>query len=81
MEYQIIAVTKSGLVNHAGVHKLGKISHKTIVKLERKWQAWRKNYVDNHPGNYPLKENKNISSRVIIYPVDRPDNKRVFNLS
>ena len=81
MEYQIYTQDNTGRVLHAGVHKLGHISTNTIKKLERKWQLWRHEYINNHPGNYPLAEERALTPKFItIFPVNEPKNQRLFTL-
>ena len=81
-EYQIWTWDDTGKVLHAGVHKLGKISLNTIRKLERKWQAWRHDYIANHPGDYPLAQEKNLMPKYVrVYPVGNPELAREFTLS
>jgi hypothetical protein len=80
-EYQIITVSSDNILLHAGVHKLGRISHRTIQKLERKWQIWRKEYIANHPGQYPLSSDAyKLPKYVTYFPVDNPNSKSLVEV-
>ena len=54
-EWQIYAIDKDGLVVHAGVHKADGVDMITVVGWERDWRRWRRAYLRNHPGDYPLR--------------------------
>ena len=69
-EYQFWAYDKERHLLHAGPHKLGRFSIKTIRKLERKWMGWRYNYIKSNPGDYPLAQDANkVASYVVIRPI------------
>lgn len=81
MRYQIYTQDKEGKLLHAGVQELDKISHRTIRKLERKWQIWRAAYIASHEGDYPLKqEAEKMPAYVTVFPIDSPKLSREFCL-
>jgi len=81
-KYQIYTTDKNDKLLHAGVHTLGHISHRTIKKLERKWLAWRKIYINEHPGEYPLKEDADLLPRyVTIFPIGAPRSAQKFTIT
>jgi hypothetical protein len=81
MKYQIYSQDKTGKLLHAGVHMLGTISHKTVKKLERKWLMWAVEFINKHPGDYPLRRDINIKvAYVTIFPIDNPKQQRLFTL-
>ena len=82
-EYQFYTSDNQGTLLHAGVHKLGNFSHKTIKKHERKWLIWRYNYVKNHPGNYPTAQDFIMHREpkyITVFPINEPKNQRTFTL-
>ncbi len=80
-EFQFYTSDINGKLLHAGVHKLGHYSLKTIKKLERKWLVWRYEYIKKHPGNYPLaKEAKLQPKYITVFPIDSPKLAQLFTL-
>jgi hypothetical protein len=79
--YQFYTADNTGYILHAGVHHLGNISQHTIKKLERKWLAWRYEYVKNHKGDYPLALDliaHKMPKYVTIFPIYEPESKQSF---
>ncbi len=79
-EYQFYTTSEDGSLMHAGVHKLGRVCRKTIVKIERKWMAWRYEYVKTHPGKYPLSEDTRPPAKIYLFPIDSPSQIQSFVL-
>ena len=82
MDYQFYTTNQNGRLLHAGVHKLGHFSHRTIEKLERKWRLWRYEYIKAHPGNYPLADERSLTPKyVTVFPINLPTQAMQFVLS
>ena len=58
MKLQIFAYDKRGKLNHAGDGEFpgGLISRMACEQNEKQWRAWRKKYLAENPGDYPLRK-------------------------
>ena len=77
-QYQIYAVDINGRLTHAGVRGL-KTNLKSIIKMEKKWLAWKKQYIMDHPGDYPLKHTEK-TVKIYVHSIDNPNIKRSFTI-
>ena len=69
MDYQIYALDKNGKLTHAGVHRINKpVTKGKIVKIEKAWRKWRKQYLQDNPGDYPLRHSQD-SAEYRVHPV------------
>lgn len=71
-QYQIYGLDKSGNITHAGVHGLHRVSIKPIRRLQRKWSAWREQYLRDNPGDYPLRHNRPTIA-ILVHPIRHPE--------
>ena len=73
MKYQIYAYDKNGKLNHAGVHDLKTLTPAKLRTIERKWRKWRKEYIAEHPGDYPLAQPHKKTIVMVVYPIGSPE--------
>lgn len=79
-EYQVYGVDAAGKVTHAGVHAAPNMSEKSARRLQRKWLAWREQYLRDHAGDYPLRHAA-PTVRLVMYPVAEPGRAETFNVA
>ena len=78
MTYQLYAITETGKLNHAGTKIFKGLTIKKLKRYETAWQAWRRQYLIDNPGNYPLRECNDRTVRYIVHPVKHPDQRMVI---
>ncbi len=75
--YQTYGLDAAGRCTHAGTHDGRKLSLGVARKIQRDWLKWRNQYLVDHPGNYPLREDANTPERktvsLVMHEVGRPD--------
>ncbi len=83
-EYQTYGVDSAGHVVHAGVDRAPRICSRSARKIQRKWLKWRHQYLLDHPGWYPLRDDaQNPIRRVVhlcMYPVSSPEKAQWFKV-
>jgi len=85
-EHQFYAFDSAGTLVWAGVHGLGRVTARAVRKRQRKWMAWRRRYLETHPGDYPLRHAieqlgvvpacKGRVTTVVVFPVCHPEQSR-----
>lgn len=70
-EYQVWGFDGGGRLTHAGVHRLQAVAAAEAKRVEANWRRWRKRYLAEHPGDYPL---RHIGRTVVLelHPVGCP---------
>lgn len=80
MEYQIYAYDKNGTLNHCGPEKIKEpVTLAKCKKLERNWRRWRRNYLRDNPGNYPLRKHGKKTACYVIHPCG--DSSKTFQIN
>lgn len=79
-QYQIYAYDANGDCTHAGVHGLPRLTIKAIKRMQRKWQAWREQYLRTHPGDYPLHQNR-PTAQICVHLLGLPNKCYWFRVS
>lgn len=74
MKYQIYAFDANGKLNHAGTRNFrGSVTAKKCNRYEQAWQKWRRRYLFENPGNYPLRDHSDPSVVYFIHPSGKPE--------
>jgi hypothetical protein len=76
VDYQFYSYRGCRLV-HAGVEKLTTITPEIVVEREKRWRAWRKQFLQDHPD---VKEEDYTVDQVLVFPVDDLTKRQVFNM-
>ena len=75
MEYQIYAIDKDGQMNHCGPENIdGLVTIDKCKKLESSWRKWRRNYLTDNPGDYPLRKHHKRTARYILNEIGKKEN-------
>jgi len=55
IDIQLYAWDAKGKFAHAGCHKVRRLTVATLVRLEGEHRTWKRKYLKEHPGDYPLR--------------------------
>jgi hypothetical protein len=77
--YQIYGIDKNGSLTHAGTHEVENMDVKTAKKFEREWKQWRKQYLKDNPGDYPLRHTLK-TVKYHVHPIGKPEECTAINL-
>ena len=72
MRYQVNAYDAQGRAVHMGTQEFRKVSLSTIRQHEAKWRAWRKVFIAENPGDYPLSVEAKDPSRKVTFVTVQP---------
>jgi len=71
--YQIYGIDKTG------THEVENMDVKTAKKFEREWKQWRKQYLKDNPGDYPLRHTLK-TVKYHVHPIGKPEECTAINL-
>ena len=76
-QYQMYTFDANNKLMHAGPTNAPRLSAKFAVKHERKWLQWRREYIKNNPGDYPLSNTAHEYPHMICME-NIETNKRIY---
>ena len=80
--FQTYGIDASGKCTHAGVYDGRKQSPGVARKIQRDWLKWRKGYLADHPGNYPLRQDAETPERktvtLVMHEIGHPESAISF---
>jgi len=81
-QFQIFALDANLNLVWAGVHHNPRINQRIARKIQRKWQAWRKRYLTEHPNAkyMPLGEVE-IVKYLKYYDLAQKDNIKIIKIN
>lgn len=77
--HQIYGIDANNQITHAGPRRCRAMDLKTAYRIERSWQAWRRWYLLQHPGKYPLCTDLGRTVTLHVHPMDNPNAGRIFS--
>lgn len=78
-EYQEYGIDAKGSITHAGVVNAPRMSKQVAKKIQNKWQVWRKQYLRDNPGDYPLRHTK-PTVQLLIHPIGHPEQGQYYKV-
>jgi len=73
MKYQIYAFDCEGTLNHAGSAEATGATVEEARRIEHEWRKWRRQYLKDNPGDYPLRRHHRRTVQYAMNPVGQPD--------
>lgn len=73
MKYQLYGIDKNGLVTHAGTKNFRSLTIDKVHKYQRQWENWRKKYLKQNPGNYPLRTDNRETVLILAHKIGEAD--------
>jgi len=86
MKYQAYAFAKDHL-NHAGTNEIEPVPITmsewiaACKKIEAKWRVWRRRYLKEHPGDYPLRLCNKRSTTYYVNPIGKPEEMATYYIN
>jgi hypothetical protein len=77
-EYQVYAVDKNLKLCHAGVYKADELTIDGLLRYQREWESWRRKYLKDNPGEYPLRTGPWKATRIIAHELGKPELRMVI---
>lgn len=78
--YQEYGIDATGTITHAGIVNAPRMSAKVAKKIQHKWQGWRSRYLQDNPGDYPLRHCKK-TVQLILWPLGHWDKRKYFDVA
>lgn len=85
--YQVYGIDAQGSVTHAGAHEARRMSARVARKLQRRWVAWRRRYLESEPSAHdsPLhRDSLNPARKTVFFcmhPLGDRDAAQWFDVS
>ena len=78
-EYQTYGLDATGTLTHAGVNRACGMNAEEAKRIQREWSQWRLKYLDENPGDYPLRHCQ-PTVQLMMHPPGRPELTQTFNV-
>ena len=77
--YQVYGIDKNGELTHAGTHEVENMDVRMARKLEKEWKKWRREFLLNNLGDYPLRHTLK-TVKYYVHPIGKPEECIAINI-
>ena len=77
-EWQVWGVDADGKLVHAGVRRCAAWTQEAAEREQSEWELWAQQYIEDNPGEYPLKDSVGKTVELRVHPLGKPEEVQSF---